>query len=180
MNKKNIYSENGISLITLVVTIMVMLILIGVVGKYSLDTIDESRDSVNTREIANVREYVLGQQMRLIGGEFEFDSSYSNKILTPDLAYVICSGKLTENEINNMIDVNAANIDIKYKYFYLPVSEKLFESTKFSGGNITVQDVANDYIVNFYTGTFICLTNETAKVEGIIKGLGEILIEIES
>ena len=35
-------NQRGISLITLVVTIMVMIILIGVVGKYSLENIQEA------------------------------------------------------------------------------------------------------------------------------------------
>ena len=146
MNKLYRFSEMGISLITLVVTIMVMLILIGVVGTYTLETINESRESVTDREIANVREYVLGQQMLLYNDEYEMDSAYEDYILSSELAYVVCNSKLSENDINNIVDVNSADIDIKYKYFYMPASEKIFENKKFSANNITVQDVENDYI----------------------------------
>ena len=40
-----------------------------------------------------------------------------------------------------------------------------------------MQDVKNDYIINFYSGTIICITEENFKVEGLIKGLGEFLAE---
>lgn len=179
MEVYGLVKNKGISLISLVVTIVVMLILIGIVGVYSLDTIKESHEAVAERELISVREYVLRQQIRIIDGEFSIDTDkYSNIVLTSELVYLLGSGKLTDTEINNIIEVNSADIDKNYKYYYFQSENKYFEDSEFSNDNLTFQDVKNDYIINFYTGTIICLSDEFFKVDGIVKGLSEITIGI--
>ena len=100
-------------------------------------------------------------------------------MLNTELIYLLCDGKLTSTEINNIVDVNSTDIDNKYKYYYFQAEDKVFEKTKFTSGDVTIQDVKNDYIINFYTGTIICISDGSFKVEGLIKGLGEILLEAE-
>lgn len=170
--------NKGISLITLIVTIVVMLILIGVVGVYSFDTVNQGNESKDKREFVNVREFVLSKQAKIIAETDDIDTKYEDLVLNSELAYLVCENKLTDSEINNIVDVNLADIDLKYKYLYFQSEEKLFEDLDFTEGNLTVQDVRNDYIINFYTGTIIALTDNGVNVEGLIKGLGEILSEI--
>ncbi|MBR3888713.1 MAG: hypothetical protein IKJ32_06405 [Clostridia bacterium] len=172
-------NQRGISLITLVVTIMVMIILIGVVGKYSLENIQEATNAVMDSEFANIRDFTMNVQNQMLLGDFEIDlNQYPDIVLSNELLYIIAKDKLQNIEINNIIDVNSADIDDDYKYYYFQAdSTDYFETRTFSKDNIRVQDVKYDYIINFYTGTVIGIYDETAKVDGLIKGLGEIVAE---
>lgn len=164
-------NNRGMSMITLVVTVIVMIILIGVVGIYSFDTIDKAYNASESREITAVRDFVLEQQMRVETDQFD---KYPSMELTTDELYMIADGKLTETEINNIIDVNTSNLSKQYKYYYVQASEKYFELPEFVQQGIAVQDVKGDYIINFYTGTTISILDEKLKVEGLIKTLAEI------
>ena len=172
-------NQRGISLITLVVTIMVMIILIGVVGKYSLENIQEATNAVMDSEFANVRDFALNVQNQMLVGDFDIDlNSYPDMVLSNELLYIIAKDKLQNIEINNIVDVNSADINDNYKYYYFQAdSTDYFETRTFSKDNIRVQDVKYDYIINFYTGTVIGVYDEIVKVEGLIKGLGEIVAE---
>lgn len=173
-------NNKGISLITLIVTIMVMLILIGVVGTYSLDTIKKANEASLEREFANVREYVLRHKSSIELGTFDMESSkYPELVMAPELAYLFLlgDGKLLQDEVNNIVDVNLADIDAKYKYYFFQADSKCFEDPELSSSNLNVQDVKNDYVINFASGTIICVAEDNFKVEGLIKGLGEFLAE---
>ncbi len=172
-------SNRGISLITLVVTIMVMLILIGVVGKYSLENIQKATDAVMENEFASIRNFTMNVQNQMYVGEFNIElNNYSDIVLGNELLHIIANGKLQPSEINNISDVNSADIDDNYKYYFFQAeSMDYFETTTFSKGNVVIPDVKYDYIINFYTGTIIGLYEEGAKVDGLIKGLGEIVAE---
>lgn len=172
-------NERGISLITLVVTIMVMIILISVVGKYSLENIQEATNAVMDSEFSNVRDFTLNVQNQMLVGDFEIElNKYPDIVLSNELLYIIAKDKLQNVEINNIVDVNSADIDDDYKYYFFQAeSTDYFETRTFSKDNIRVQDVKYDYIINFYTGTVIALYDDFAKVEGLIKGLGEIVVE---
>ena len=172
-------NQKGISLITLVVTIMVMIILIGVVGKYSLENIQEATNAVMDSEFANIRDFTLNVQNQMLVGDFDIDlNQYPDIVLSNELLYIIAKDKLQKIEINNIVDVNSADINDNYKYYYFQAdSTDYFETRTFSKDNIRVQDVKYDYIINFYTGTVIGVYDETVKIEGLIKGLGEIVAE---
>lgn len=172
-------NNQGISLITLIITIVVMLILIGVVGKNSIESIEESRNAVSSKEISDVNSYVLSLQGKIIAGDFNINLvDYPEIILNADLVYTLAYDKLTNIEINNILDVNNSTLSDNYKYYYFPASKRLFESDKFSQGGMTLQDIKGDYIINFYTGTVILLTEDNAQVTGLIKGLEEISAEV--
>ncbi len=172
-------NQKGISLITLIVTIMVMLILLGVVGKYSLDSILESQNAVSTKEMSDVRSYVLSMQSKIIAGDFNINvAEYPEIVLSSDLLYTIAYNKLTDSEIGSIIDVNSSSLNDNYKYYFFQASNKLFEDTKFSENGLVVQDVKGDYIINFYTGTIILIADDGAEVEGLVKGLEEINADV--
>ena len=172
-------SNKGISLITLVVTIMVMLILIGVVGKYSLENIQKATDAVMENEFASIRNYTMNVQNQMYVGEFNIElNKYPDIVLGNELLHIIANGKLQPTEINNISDVNSADISDNSKYYFFQAeSMNYFETSTLSKGNVVIPDVKYDYIINFYTGTIIGLYDEGAKVDGLIKGLGEIVAE---
>lgn len=172
--------EQGVSLITLIVTMMVMLILVGIVGKFSLDNIKQANEATKAREFAGVRDFVITMQLQIDDEAFEnVLKNNDDLIIDGNLAHVVAKGKLLDSEIDDIIDVNASDIDTKYKYFYLPATGKYFENPDFTASGMSVRDVKNDYIINFYTGTVISLANDYFKIDGVIKGLDEILLEIE-
>ena len=173
--------DRGISLITLVVTIIVMIILVGIVGVYSIDTIKNGHKAVAKRELENVRDFVIRQCIRMGSNEFDINlEKYPEIELSSEKIYALSEGKLNNQEISNIISVNSADdLDNKYKYYYLQADKKYFEDEEFSNSDITVRDVKNDYIINFYTGTIICITDGYFDVDGIIKGVDEIKLSIE-
>lgn len=169
-------NQKGISLITLVVTMIVMLILIGVVGTYSLENIEKSNNAISESEFASVRDFTLNMQTKILAEEYEFDTSRIE--MSNELLYILADDSLSSVEMSNIVDVNSSDLDSIYKYHYIPADEKLFEDREFTKGNITIQDVKNDYIINFYTGTVIAFSENSYKVDGLIKGLSEIIAMI--
>ena len=167
-------NQKGISMITLVVTMVVMLILIGVVGKYSLENINKSNKAVSEAEFASVRDFTLNMQMKmLLEDDYVFDGS--DLQLTSELLYLLAEDELSTVEMNNIIDVNSSDLPDECKYYFISSDKKMFEDLEFTKGNITIQDVKNDYIINFYTATVIAFGETGCKVDGLIKGLSEIL-----
>lgn len=165
--------QRGISLITLVVTMIVMLILIGVVGKYSLENIEKSNNAISESEFANVRDFTINMQTKILTEDYEFDASQIG--MTNELLYILAQDYLSSLELSNIVDVNSSDLPSQYKYYYIPAEKKMFEDKSFTKGNITIQDVKNDYIVNFYTGTIIAFSESSYKVDGLIKSLAEIV-----
>lgn len=170
-------NQKGISLITLVVTMVVMLILIGVVGSYSLENIEKANEAIAESEFSNVRDFVLNMQSKIIlDDDYEFETKDIG--MSNELLYLLADDYLSSVELSNIVDVNASNLDSKYKYYYISAEKKLFEDKAFTKGNITIQGVKSDYIVNFYTGTVIAFSESSYKVDGLIKGLSEIVSQI--
>ena len=166
-------NQKGISLITLVVTMVVMVILIGVVGTYSLENINKSNEAVFEMEFSQVREFVLNMQSKILLEDHKFDTTEIG--LTNELLYLLAEDHLSNVELNNIVDVNASNLSEDRKYYFISFEQELFEDYEFTKGNITVQDVKSDYIVNFYTGTVIAFREDKCKVDGLIMGLSEII-----
>ena len=166
-------NQKGISLITLVVTMVVMLILIGVVGQYSLENIEKSNTAVSESEFANVRDFTLNMQTKILLEDYEFDTTQIH--MTNELLYILAEEYLSSLELSNIVDVNSSDLPAQCKYYYISADKKMFEDKDFTKGNITIQDVKNDYIVNFYTGTIIAFSENSYKVDGMIKGLAEII-----
>ncbi len=174
--KKN----SGVSLISLIVTIIVMIILIGIVGLYSMDTIKKGHEAVNKRELENVRDYTIRQKIRMDDDKFDVNLTKYPKIkLTSEMIYTLTDGKLTNQETSDIVSVNSSDLEDKYKYHYLQASEKYFEDSDFSNDDISVKDVKKDYIINFYIPTVICISDDAFAIDGIIKGVDEIKLEIK-
>lgn len=166
-------NQKGISLITLVVTMVVMLILIGVVGTYSLENIEKSNEAISETEFASVRDFTLNMQAKILLEEYKFDTSDIE--MTNELLYILADDYLSAVELSNIVDVNSSDLPAVCKYYYIPSDRKIFEDKEFTKGNITIQDVKNDYIINFYTGTVIGFAENSYKVDGLIKGLSELI-----
>lgn len=166
-------NQKGISLITLIVTMVVMMILIGVVGKYSLENVEKSNDAISTSEFVSVRDFTLNMRNKILLEDYEFETGEIE--MSNELLYILADEYLTSVEISNIVDVNSSDLPANCKYYYIPADKKMFEDREFTKDNITIQDVKNDYIINFYTGTVIGFSENSYKVDGLIKGLSELI-----
>ena len=64
-----------------------------------------------------------------------------------------------------------------YRNIHYIDSEKLADKV-FSGGKVNVKDAKNNYIINFYTGTIIALYDSKSEISGTVKGLTDILLDV--
>lgn len=152
-----IKNNKGVTLLTLVITIVVMVIMVSIVGEFSTTSIKNSYTATDKKELFNIVEYASIQKTKILAYEVDINELLNN---SDDL--VISLEKLEKNapglsvsEINTIVEVNVSELEDNYKYLY--VTAEKFNSLKLSESGITVNDVRNDYIINFYTGTVIGL-----------------------
>lgn len=165
--------ENGITIMNLVITIIVMIILISVAGYYSIDSIKNSYISNQKKEMADVVEYTSVLKANLLMDEFVLTDE---TVVTEEMLHLL-EDFLSSTQINHIIEVNISTLSPKYKYHY--VTAKNLGDKEFSGSEINVKDAKYDYIINFYTGTVIAIYDSSCEVSGIVKGLADVLTEID-
>ena len=176
-------NNRGVTMMTLVITIVVMVVLISVAGFYSLDNIENTYIANQKKELSDVVEYVSVKKAKLLIDKMDVNEEFgeddgTSPIVNINNLYDIASG-LTERQLNNIIDVNSSEyLPDNYKYVYIS-AEKL-NSKSIAKDDIVIKDAKNDYIVNFFTGTVIALYDSGKKVEvsGIVKGLNDIINEM--
>lgn len=173
-------NNKGITLLTLVVTIVIMVIMIGIVGYYTTTSIKNSYTATDKKELYNIIEYVSTQKTKILAYEVDINDllkSSGDLVISLENIEKNASG-LNKSVIDTIVEVNVSDLDDNYKYLYV-TAEKL-NNLKLSESGITVNDVKNDYIINFYTGTIIGLYDSGKKVEisGNVKGLNDIINEI--
>lgn len=166
-----IKNANGVTMMNLVITIVVMIILISVSGYYSIDSIKNGYTSRQKRELAAVVDYTATLKTKMLVDEF----SLTNETLVGVDALTTIAAGLSETSINKIIGVNESDTLVaNYKYHYI-TPEKL-QDTSFSNGFANVKEAENNYIINFYTGTVIALYDDGKRIEtsGTIKGIYDI------
>ena len=176
-----IKNNKGVTLMSLIITVVVMVILLSIVGYFSLDSVKNSYTANEKKELVDVAQYVSAIKIKLLLGEFDINEEYENaqnKIVTSEAVHLIASG-LTESELVKIKTVNETeDLDENYKYFYITAEDLKRESI--AKENIVVKDPKNDYIINFFTGTTIALYDGGKRVEvsGSVKDLNEIMAEL--
>ncbi len=165
-------NNNGITMMSLVITIVVMVIMISVVGYYSIESIENSHISDEKRELDNVLEYMALLKTKLLVDEFSLSDS---TVLEQDVLSTF-NNILTETQINNISEVNLSTLDSKYKYHY--VTPEMLSDKSFSDEIAVVKDAKNDYIINFYTGTVIALYDSKCDISGGVWGMNDVLLYI--
>lgn len=170
-----IKNNKGVTIMSLVITIVVMVILISIVGYFSIDSIKNSYISNEKKEMADLQEYVLSRKAKLLNDEFNV-SGY--ELVTDEFLNWFANG-LAETEKQKIIEVNTdIYLNENYKYFYITKDKLNNESP--TQEYIIVKDIKNNYIINFYTGTIIGLydNGERIEISGTIKNLEEIELEL--
>lgn len=165
-------NQKGVTLMSLVITIIVMVILLSVAGYYSIDSIKNSHIANREKEFVEVIEYVGVLKTYLLLEEFLLEE---DTVVTNERLYVY-ENIIPGTQINKMLEVNLSALDPIYKYHFID-AEKLADKD-FTNGKINVKDAKNSYIINFYTGTVIGLYDSKIEISGNVKGVTDILLEI--
>ncbi len=143
--------EKGITLVTLVITIVVMLIIAGTIVFESTDILDIADEDKLQEELTMVNNVIL--------------EKYTNYLRTKNIAY-IKGEKLTDTqvqEIASKINVSLVAIPTNVKEKDLNLSA-YYRLTPTDLLNIGIEGAQDTYIVNYLTGEVI---NETKANEGV-------------
>ena len=150
-------NNKGVTILTLVITIVVMIIMVSIVGEYTTTSIKNSYTATEKKELSSIVEYVSTQKTKILAYEVDI-----NDLLNNSDNLVISLEELEKNapglgisKINTIVEVNVSELEDNYKYLYLTAQK--INDLKVSESGIKVSDVKNDYIINFYTGTIIGL-----------------------
>ena len=177
--------KKGITLISLIITIVVILILASITVFSSLNTIDESQELKKEVEFESVCTFVRSIsskaeadliQLNLTSATLITDTTKLNEFLTS-------SGELSAEEIQKInTDNDRYRQENTPQYGYHYIEGKYIENDNIPGlENVSSIDrslstpnkVENNYIINFYTGTVIAKVSESnTLVRGKILGDG--------
>lgn len=156
----------------LVITIVVMIILISVSGYYSLDSVKNSYIANQKRELSDVVDYTTVLKAKLLTEEF----TLTEETVATNEKLSLIENIISSTQLNHIIEVNISTLSPMYKYHY--ITSDVLSDKSFSNSDINVKDAKYDYIINFYTGTIIAIYDSSTEVSGIVKGLADILSEI--
>lgn len=143
--------EKGITLITLIITILVMIIIMGTITIVSTDFMEVANDNKLQEELTMVNNVI--------------SESYANYIRTKDNRY-LSGERLTSNQVQEVADsVGIALVIIpnNIKEQDANLSE-YYRLTPTDLTNIGIEDAKDTYVVNYLTGEVI---NETKANEGV-------------
>lgn len=137
---RNFYKQNGITMVALIITVVILLILSSVGVNMGLKGIDSVKDSKLTSELEMVQHAVLEQ--------------YSKYELTKDTVYLV-GNKITDNEAKayaENLGVTLANIPDSY------TDKDYYRLDKASLVAIGIKDTSDEYIINYITGEVMNIT----------------------
>lgn len=172
-----IKNNKGITLMSLIITIVVMVILLSIVGYFSLDSVKNTYIANEKKEMADVVQYVSALKVKLLLGDFNVNDNFENiesKIVTTEAMHLIASD-LSVNEMNKIKSVNE-DLELDENYKYLFITSKDLNNSQIYKTDVIVKDAKNDYIINYFTGTVIGLYDGGKRIEisGTIKGINDI------
>ena len=156
--------KKGITLISVVITIIATMILAGITIMSSLDTTNQSLDLRNEVEFDDVANYVRIINTRVEAGLLELN--LKNTTLATDeeveLFYAV-SGDFTTEKGNKIKSINSSKFDDPNSGFHYVKGKDIQNDTIPGLEGISLKDksfvspnkVQNDYIINFYTGAVV-------------------------
>lgn len=135
--------QDGITIISLVITVVVLIILSGIGIKMGTDSIKSSKDGALVSDLAMVQHAVLEQ--------------YTKYQTTKDITYLV-GNKVEKEEMTQIakdLNITLANIPQNYlnKDYYRLDKAALLE--------IGIENTDDEYIVNYISGEVINMTQKT-------------------
>lgn len=148
--------ENGISLVSLIITIIVIILLTVIGGYYTIDTLNKNTRMDIEEELRNVEELVSVQRVNVQAGKYEVPSDYIATDAQVDEKY---GGLLSTEAIRIIKETNNnANISPVYKYH-------LMNQTDFDkefADDVNVRYVKREYLINY--GKKVIVLNADGKI----------------
>lgn len=135
--------QKGITIISLVITVIVLIIISGIGITMGIDSIKSSKDNKLTSELMMVQHAVLEQ--------------YTKYQTTKDITYLV-GNKVELEEVNQIAqDYNITLVDIPQKYS----NKDYYRLDKASLLQIGIENTDDEYIVNYISGEVINITQKT-------------------
>lgn len=135
--------QDGITIISLVITVVVLIILSGIGIKMGTDSIKSSKDNTLTAELLMVQHAVLEQ--------------YTKYQTTKDITYLV-GNKVAKEEMTQIakdLNITLANIPQNYS------NKDYYRLDKASLLEIGIENTDDEYIVNYISGEVINMTQKT-------------------
>lgn len=139
------HNNKGISMITLIITIVVMLILISIGGYYSYEAIEKANEKDAKEEMRNVEEVIGAAKAQGLAGKF---TPNKDLLITDAELTSMFGGLLTTEQIEAIKKVNKdTSVDPLRKYYLL--DQKGFDMEFGDSDNITINGVKRTYLVSY-------------------------------
>ncbi len=136
-------NQRGITIISLVITIIVLIIVSGIGITMGTEAITTSQDSKLTSELLMVQHAVLEQ--------------YTKYQTTKDIAYLV-GNKMEKEEVQQVAEnLGVTLVAIPQNYSH----QDYYRLDKASLRQIGIQDTDDEYIVNYISGEVINITKQT-------------------
>lgn len=148
--------ENGISLVSLIVTIIIIIVLASIGGYYTIDVLNKNTRMDIEEELRNVEELVSVQRVNVQAEKYEVPTTY---IATDDEIDSKYGDVLSSYLISIIKETNNnANISPVYKYHLMNQEDfdKEFEN------DVNVRYVKREYLINY--GKKIIILNADGKL----------------
>ena len=126
--------ENGFTLTSLIVTIIIIVLLAALGGYYSFEILGKSRQMEFESELRNVEELVSIHRARIAVGE----------IIIPE-RYLATEEQIDEN-FSDVLSESEKNLIMSNGMYYF-MNQSVFDNI--FGESINVKDAKRDYLINF-------------------------------
>ncbi len=136
-------NQKGITVVSLLITVIVLIILSGIGIKIGTDSIKASRDGKLASELSMVQHAVLEQ--------------YTKYQTTKDITYLV-GNKVKQEEMTQIAkNLNITLVNIPQKY----TNKDYYRLDKASLLQIGIENTDDEYIVNYVSGEVINMTQKT-------------------
>ncbi|MBQ9267642.1 MAG: hypothetical protein IJ217_05140 [Clostridia bacterium] len=136
--------ENGITLVALIVTIIIVILLAVMGGFYTNDVFNTTERMDVEEELRNVEELVSVQAAKIKGGSQTLPETYVATNAEID-SFNIDTSVLSSDEVRKIKSTNSSEVSAEYKYHLM--NQAAFNAV--FGDDINVRKVKREYLINF-------------------------------
>lgn len=165
--------KKGVSLISLIITIVAIIILASITIFSSLSTVGEAQNVKMEKEFNDVCDFVRSISTKAEAGIIELNLSGDTLATEAQLAtfYVDSSeSEFTAEEQQKIFSINESVRNPNYGYHYITGNQIENGIPGIEDVTPTLDGVVNNYIINFYYGTVVAkVSNTKTCISGKVK-----------
>lgn len=167
--------NKGISMVTLIITIIVIIILASITVYYTSQTVQDATRKNIMEEMKNVEAAVGVAKAKGLAGEFTPNEEFLIKDHELDEKF---SSVLTQEQIQNIKDINADDSINPLKKYYL-LDQAGFDAEFKNNDTITVNGLKREYLVSYDNKIIILNDNSTLISSGKIDSTDPVSTQIK-